>query len=204
MILHSAAIVILSVLIALQIRKTKDSFAPIARKFFLLSVIVVVSILAYYSVRQYYVWVNEPLTRNFFNNGMGYYTRYVAYVFWAQYIVSFFAALLMMKAMRWYDRRHGNKFFYSGEEYLAGAAILLNGHPSWIFYILAAIICYAIATVFLTKIRPPRDLSAGGELRVSFYYGWLPVGLIALFLKPLLGKTAIFIMLVFARSQLII
>jgi hypothetical protein len=187
-----------------QIFLSGNSRLVIIKRIFTGSVFLVSLVLAYYSYAQYSLWRGGELTHLFLSDGPEYFLGYIAYRFWAQYIVSLLVALFFLWWARRYNAKHENKFFYAEEPYLLATSLFLTGHPMWIAYLVATIIFYVLFSLVYRLKYLKNQQGDNGEPRVSFYYGWLPTALLVILMKGALVEIPIIQILVFAKDQFIL
>jgi len=199
---YVASIVILLGTFIFQIRKPSIPLVLFARWVFWGAGALVFLILCFYSYLQYQAWQANEFTELFFSEGLGYFTRYVLYRFFGQYIVSFIAAIVFLYAARMYNRRHHENIFYVEEPYLVALSIFLVGHPLWILYLGLTAVLYSLFSIgYNARYRKTRRFETP---RISFYYGWLPTALFVILMKGLFMRVSVVELLMFAREQFII
>ena len=194
---------ILLLLFLLQLTGVHRRVRIAARIACIVSGVVVFGFLAYYSYVQYAVWQGNELTQNFFSDGLGYFYSYVLYRIWAQYIISFIIAALFFWLSRRHNRRHDERFFYTEEPYLLALSLFLVGHPGWLLYLFVVLFSY-VAFSIVYKLHTRRSAFDAKEIRVSFYYGWIPAALFVILMKEVILAVPLLQILVFSSGHLIL
>jgi len=150
-----------------------------ARIIFFASVILIFILLFYYSRKQFFMWYHagppaQYLVSPFF--GIGYFLYYVLMRFWASYLASFLAAILFFYVAKKLNKKYEERFFYPEEYYLLALSIFLTAHPGWILYLFLAMVAYLLISALKTLIFRQKE-------RISFYYLWIPVGILVILLS---------------------
>jgi len=136
----------------------------------------------YLTVMQYRVWESAGgLSRYLLPpyRGIGYFISYSIFHHWGPYLVSGVFAVLFYYGARWYNKKHGERFF-EREEPVAGAlAFLIVGWPGVVVYVIAFVAVFVLASIIATLIR-------GKAFRLSPYYFWLPVAIFVILIDALI------------------
>lgn len=147
-----------------------------------LSVIVIVSVLLYWSVAQYELWQESDSVARYLlppYQSPNYFLTYIFFRFWASYLLSFLAGLFLAIFVACLNQKYQNRFFYDEEKYLLAVTVFLVGHPLWLVYVFGTLILWLIVSaVWLLFLKENR--------RISFRYFWLPAAISVILLKELL------------------
>ncbi len=145
---------------------------------FFLSVIVIFSFAGYLTIKQYFLWLHDPLARFLLPpyQGLSYFAFYALSRFFASYLVSFSIALTFLQASKIVNQRLGEKFFEKEEPYLAAIALFLVGHPGWLVYLASLVLVYFILHVahFILQRQPSR---------LPLYRLWAPTAFFVILLN---------------------
>jgi len=143
-----------------------------------------------YSYLQFMAWVSAPPPARYLlppYQSINYFLFYVFARYWANYILAFLLSLLTLGGARWLNRRYGERFFYPEEPYLIASAIILIGSPLWLFYLISVLAIYCLYILIWVLIMRK-------NIRVSFYYFWLPIGIAFLLAISWLSTTKWFVL----------
>lgn len=103
---------------------------------------------------------------------INYFLFYTGVRIFLPYLLSLAFAGIAFLAVRYTNKRLGERFFYPAEEYLLALPLFLCGHPFWLAYLVVCALAYTLYA------------SATAD-RVSLYYLWLPLGLVVVALTPI-------------------
>lgn len=144
-----------------------SSLPRVARAAFFISIFFILFLSAYYSYHQYFFWKENPVSKFLLppHQGIDYFISYSFFNFFLQPLISLFAAVLGFFSIKILNQNFQNRFFEPIEYYLFATALLLVGHPNWIYYLLVLFISGIIGSI----------VSRG---KISFYYFWIPVAII--------------------------
>ncbi|MDP3991815.1 MAG: hypothetical protein Q8P66_02895 [Candidatus Colwellbacteria bacterium] len=136
---------------------------------FLAAVVIIFSLGSYYSLKQYTVWLGDPLTKLLLppHQDIGYFAFYSLTRFFAPYLISLVFALLILWVAVAANKKSGGIFFEKGEPYLAATSLFLVGHPGWLIYLVALISVYFILHTSYFILR--REAT-----RLPLYHLWVP------------------------------
>jgi hypothetical protein len=97
----------------------------------------------------------------------------------SRYFFALAGALLFLIILRFIPERSKKVWFEPDEPYLVATVITLVGHPHWLLYGVLTLFCYLVYV-------GARALKKGRHERASFYYFWIPVGVLFILLSPFL------------------
>ncbi|HRY76627.1 MAG TPA: hypothetical protein P5524_00460 [Candidatus Paceibacterota bacterium] len=103
---------------------------------------------------QYYVWSHNPLSQGLLppHTPLSYFIGYVGYRFVWPFALSLFIALLFYFVAKIINRRFQNRLFHEDEPGLIFYGIIVVGHPLWLFYVFAILLCaivfYLLGLIF--------------------------------------------------------
>ncbi len=131
---------------------------------------------------QYYLWSHNVFSQGFLppHTPISYFLGYVGYRFVWPFVFSFIVALVFYFVIKIWNRRSQARLFYDDEPALLFYGIIAVGHPLWLFYLFAILVCaivFYLIGLFLKKWK-------FGEL-FSLRYLWL----IAAFLILIFNQT---------------
>ena len=131
----------------------------------------IVAITTFYLTReQFLTWRASELSKYFIPpyHTIGYFLLYALGRFWAPYIISLAAALLIGIIAWQGNKRRGGLLFEKEELYFLATGIFVVGHPAWILYIVVVLVFYFLLSTFYFLVSRRIE-------RVSLYYYWLPL-----------------------------
>ncbi len=162
----------------------------IFKSFFYGTIVLIFSNSFYLSYSQYKIWKYGLFTEftKFFlppHQSISYFIGYALFHFFATHLVSLVLAILFLKAVKYYNKKFEEKFFYPEEYHLGALAIFLSGFPGIFLYIISIFLASALGSLILNKFSTLK-----GE-RVSFYYLWIPVAIFVIIISKWLAETKI-------------
>ena len=171
-------------------RSTNNKSVRIYEWIFYGAIILIFANSFYLSYSQYKIWKYGPLSEftKFFlppHQSINYFIGYSLFNFFATYLVSLVFAFLFLKAVKYYNKKFEEKFFYPEEYYLGALAIFLSGFPGIFIYIISLFLASALGSLILNKFSTLK-----GE-RVSFYYLWIPVAIFVIIISRYLQQLPI-------------
>jgi hypothetical protein len=140
---------------------------------FVVSVFLTFFIAGYWMYQQYNLWQTTELSQLFLppHQPISYFLQYAFTHFWIGSLIAFVASLVGLFGMKLLNRHFQERFLWPAEPWLFATALLLIGHPGWIYYaltIFSAALILVIAHKLLVRTK---------EFRLSFYWLWLPVAI---------------------------
>lgn len=160
-------------------------------KIFWTAVLVVVAVLTITSHLQFAAWASgDPIAQRLVPplGGHQYFLFYVWWRFWAPYAISFVVSGIFFLFAWFYNRRHGEQFFYDEEYYFIALGIFLSGQPGWILYIFAMIL-------FVSLIAFIRRIFLHQMDKFSLYDFWLPMAAFGILIMQWLAQLPLFVLL---------
>lgn len=144
----------------------KDVFKPL----FFIALYVYFCFSGFLISGQYFIWRNNGLSKFLLPpyRDISYFANYALSRFLGNGLIALLAALGFIWIARRLNQKSKGKFFYPEEIWIGGTAIFLSGNPGWLLYLLILFGVYLLAHVFSRLFR-------GKDLRLSFYYLWIPV-----------------------------
>ncbi len=136
----------------------------------LVALIIIFGLIGYAAIKQYFIWLYDPLTRFLLPpyQGFNYFAFYALSRFFGSYLVSLGAALLLLQTTRIINQRSSELFFEKEEPYLAATSVFLVGHPGWLVYLVTLIFIYFILHTLYFILR--RQIA-----RLPLYRLWAPI-----------------------------
>lgn len=148
-------------------------------KFLFFGIVVLEFILLFYLTRQqFFLWYENDLSKFLIPpyKGMGYFIFYSFTRFWLPYLIALTIGLIFFGLAKYLNKKKNYRFFEKEEPYFLAMALFLSGHPGWFLYL--GLLLFATLAMVVYK---------RGE-RVSFYWLWLPIGILAIILNQFLLK----------------
>lgn len=145
------------------------------------------ALLPFYIVySQYQLWLAHPLSRFLLPpyQSINYFASYSAVNFLFMPILLSAMAGSAFLIMAILNKRSSGRLFEEAEPYLAGAAILLVGHPGWLYYLATVLLAALLLTTHYLL------LSRNSEKLASLYYFWLPAALSVILISKLISLVA--------------
>ncbi len=100
--------------------------------------------------------------------------------FFLYYLISFAAAAAFLYAAKYFNKKHGFRFFENEEPYLGALSIFLLGNPlwryAWIYYLIALLALAVIGSLVISHLLKKSE-------RFSLRYLWLPVALLVILIR---------------------
>ena len=153
------------------------------RYLMLFSSLVVFGVSFYYARLHFLAWGKNELTRAFVppynKDGIGYFLKFLFTELFNIYLISLAAAILFIFVLNYYNKKHGERFFYKEEVYFAGTALFIIGYPGVVYYILGLIFLYLLLHIASHAAR-------GESSRITTYYMWLPLALLVILIMEYL------------------
>ena len=141
------------------------------------SSLVVFGACFYYARLHFLAWGANEIMRAFVppynKDGIGYFLKFLFTELFNIYLISLAAAILFIFVLNYYNKKHGERFFYKEEVYFAGTALFIIGYPGIIYYLLGLLFLY-----LLLHIAGLATQGMGGQ--ISTYYMWLPLALLVI------------------------
>ena len=167
-----------------------DREEKIFQWFFFGAIVLIFSNSFYLSYLQYKIWKYGPaseFTKLFLppHQSINYFIGYALFHFFAAHLVSLVFTFLFLKAVKYYNKKFEEKFFYPEEYYLGALAIFLSGFPGIFIYIVSLFLASALGSLILNKFSTLK-----GE-RVSFYYLWIPTAIFVIIISKWLTQLPI-------------
>ena len=146
------------------------------RKFFYASVLVIFSIVSYWSYLQYKIWEGNPISKFLLPpyQPITYFVGYVGSRLFAPWLLALAAAMLVAYAARYLNRRFENRFFEKEEIQIIGMGIFLTGWPGFLFYIPLVLIVGLLSSSFYFLFF---------RGRAPLYFLWLPLAILVILTK---------------------
>ena len=148
------------------------------RKTIIIVIVLIVAGLLLFATRQQFMgWYFNETTKYFLPpyQSIYYFLHYTFSRFWGSYLVSFFAGFLFLFLAKYYNKKHGEKFFEKEEPYFISIAMFLAGTPGWFLY-LALILISTLLFSFVYWLISRR------LVRIPYYNLWLPLGILVIIL----------------------
>lgn len=167
-----SSLVLLTVLLAGQIF-WRPFLQKYARWAYIAAVVMVFSVAGIYSYLQFNAWHSSPSLSQYLlppYQPINYFVFYVFARYWSNYVLSFLFSLLALTGARWLNERFGERFFYLEEPYLIASVIAVIGNPLWLFYLITVLVVYFLYILVWL-------LATKKNVRMTFYYFWLPIGI---------------------------
>jgi len=171
------------------LRMTRNK-EKIFKYFFYGAIILIFSNSFYLSYLQYKIWKFGPaseFTKLFLppHQSISYFIGYGLFHFFATYLVSLVFTFLFLKAVKYYNKKFEEKFFYPEEYYFGALAIFLSGFPGIFIYIVSLFLASILSSLILNKFSTLK-----GE-RVSFYYLWIPTAIFVIIISKWIAQLPI-------------
>jgi MFS family permease len=143
---------------------------------FFISAVVIFFISGYLTYQQYFLWQAHPLSQLLLppHQPIGYFAQYAFTNFWLNSLIAFGVALIALFATKLLNKRFREKFFWPAEPWIFATAILLVGHPGWIYYTIALCASAILISNFQFLISKQK------EKKISFYWLWIPVAILVI------------------------
>ncbi len=141
----------------------------------------IIVIVAYFTHAQFMLWRANEVSSYLLPpyHSLSYFLFYVWTRLWAPYAVSLTVGLLGFVVVKLLNKRFDGRFFEREELYYIATGLFVSGHPGWITYGILVLGTYLLFSIFyLLYFRDMR--------RVSFYYSWLPLAVLAIVLNAFL------------------
>ncbi|MBI2591421.1 MAG: hypothetical protein HYW34_01960 [Candidatus Brennerbacteria bacterium] len=106
---------------------------------------------------------------------ISYFYLYAYMQFFNKFVISCFAAFLILIAAKILNYYFKKRFFEDEEPYFSALSVFLLGQPLWLFYAPAILGSAVLASVYNQYFRKKRG-------RLSLYYLWTPAGIFLLLL----------------------
>lgn len=145
---------------------------------FVLAVAAIAGLGFYFTFNQYQAWLGDPLTKFLLPpyQDINYFVLYSFIHFFAPYLISLIAGLLLFFIMRVLNKKFEERFFEKEEPYLAALSLFLVGHPDWLVYIATLILVYLL-------IHASRFVIARQSERLPLYRLWAPIAFFVILLN---------------------
>lgn len=145
---------------------------------FIFAVLIIFSLLFYYSYRQYAVWLSAEPTKFLLPpyQSIDYFIFYIFARFFASYIISLAAATAFLYAAKNLNKKFNERFFYEEEIWFGALALFLTGWPGALFYFIGLVSAYLIIHLLSFVINR-------GPLVISLYYLWIPIAIIVIIIN---------------------
>jgi hypothetical protein len=152
----------------------------ILKRFFIISILVVIFWGLYQSFLQYQIWSENDLSKFLLPpyKSIGYFLKYSFLHFFQSHLISLGAGILFLWGATKLNKRFEKRFFEEDESYLGVLAMFMMGQPWWMVYFVIVMAVGVLGTFFpilKTKISGSTTL-----YRFPFYYFWIPVAIIIL------------------------
>ena len=154
---------------------------------FAIAIIFIFGFAGYQSWQQYFLWKNSELGKFFLPpyQKLDYFVFYSRTHFFNSYFLSLLISLLFLSSAKYYNQKHGEKFFEPIELYLLAISIFLAGHPAWLFYLIILLTVFLIINFLLSTFY----FLLNKEMpRISLYYLWLPVAISTILINGWLSR----------------
>ncbi|MBI3589446.1 MAG: hypothetical protein HY093_03510 [Candidatus Liptonbacteria bacterium] len=155
----------------------KFKFHTFLRWIWILSGVLIFSLLTYWSYLQYELWSGEGGFGKFLlppYQSIYYFFSYVGVRFFGPWILAFFAAILVSRLAKFLNRRFEERFFEPEEIELIALGTFLAGYPGFFFYLALILTVGVLFSAFYLL------LSKG---RLPLYYFWIPLAIFAIIMK---------------------
>ena len=150
---------------------------------FMVSVFLTFFIAGHWTYQQYNLWQTTELSQLFLppHQPISYFFQYAFTHFWIGLLIAFIVSLIGFFGMKLLNRRFQERFFWPAEPWLFATALLLVGHPVWIYYSIAL---FAVALLLTTYHLL---FTKNHVFKLSFYWLWLPVAIGCIIVMRLLN-----------------
>jgi hypothetical protein len=113
---------------------------------------------------------------------INYFYAYAGYHFFAPWLISLAAAIVISRLAGILNSKYGERFFENEEIWLMRLGIFLTGYPGFLFYLVLVLLAgVALSSVYTILKRG----------RAPLYYVWLPLAIIVLIIKDFLVPVSI-------------
>lgn len=155
------------------------SFLRVARLVFWILIFGGIFLASYFTYQQYHLWLAHPISQFLLppHQSISYFVYYAINNFYLATVLASLAALVVLLVVGLLNKKFPARFFEPVEPYLAGAAILLVGHPGWLYYLPAVLVSTLPLSIFYVLFSRNR------AKRLSLYYFWLPVAALAILIR---------------------
>lgn len=153
----------------------------LGRAAFLISGFMVFFTAAYSTYEQYRIWEASAFSQLLLPpyQEIGYFIQYAITHFWTAPLIAAAAALLGLVSAIILNRKFQHRFFWPAEPWLFATALLLTGHPGWLYYVVALCLVFFLYSIFCILYSRTHN-------RASFYYLWIPVALLVILYSSVL------------------
>lgn len=137
---------------------------------FIVGALAVFAVQIYWSAVQHIVWQADPISRYLLPpyQSYEYFFSYIGKRFFAPWLISLLAAILIPRIAERFNKKYRERFFYNEEFGLMRLGIFFVGYPGFVFYIVSVLLFGILLSTFYLL------LSWG---RASFYYLWMPLAI---------------------------
>ncbi len=179
-------LVIAVFLLGAQLTLRPASFLRVARLVFWILIFGGIFLASYLTYQQYNLWLAHPISRLLLppHQSIWYFFYYALNNFYLATVLASLAALVVLLAANLLNKKFQARFFEPAEPYVLGSAILLVGHPAWLYYLPSVLIIYLLLATFYFLLFRSR------EKRLSFYYFWLPVAALVIMSSKVISLVA--------------
>ncbi len=159
----------------------------ILRRFFIISIFVVIFWGFYESFLQYQIWSGDALSKFLLPpyHSISYFLGYSFTHFFKNYLISLGAGLLFLLGAVLLNNRFQKRFFEEEEPYLGALAMFLVGQPLWMIYFIIVMTVGVLGSLFL--ILKAKAVGSETLHRFPFYYFWIPVAIIIVIIGKILA-----------------
>ena len=165
--------------------------------FYILLALIFVIKSSYLTYIQYVAWKINPLGQYLLppHQSINYFIQYSFYRFWSHFLAALIFSLIILFLAQYLNKKRGYQHFYDEEPWFIAIAILLVGYPGWLVYfllILAAPLVWALLELaYRTYMSYKTYKSYKPEIRrISYYYLWLALAVIAIMISKWLAQFA--------------
>lgn len=149
---------------------------------YLFLILVFAAYSAYSTYFLYYFWNSHDLSKYYLPpyQSIFYFIQYAFFRFWSHFLAALLFSLIILFLTKYFNKKHGEKYFWPEEPYYIALAILAVGYPGWVIYfsllLLVPLFFSAVCVFFL-----------GRQERISYYYLWLPLAVFTILINKWLA-----------------
>ena len=111
---------------------------------------------------------------------ISYFIQYSFFHFWSHFLAALIFSLIILFLAKYFNKKHGERYFWPEEIYFIAIAILIVGYPGWLIYFLLILIApFLISTI--------QYLMSKKIERISYYHLWLSLAILAILISKWLS-----------------